>query len=454
MILFNFKEWLDLFEVFASKEERGLNISHFYREYLKPFAEALLNYSKKNINYLNKDQFNEINNFNSNEFNPHNIINKIGKSASIVSTVFGHPDFPTGVLNFSNVKKRSGEIIPLLKNSSGEYAFKNFNTFSDFLSFVKGHSSVAYEINTFDNFIGYLFSSRLHSVLSRIDKISKPRELLGGGEYSGEKMNFDPADHINSSKIGSNVPDKIQECLKQFFNSKALSLEKSFANYIANPNSIVNADPLTIRLKVIHYYSCKYIAEGNGEEYNIIEKLYNKFISDRNEKNKDSSRLYKQIFNFDLNKIDNSDISDSGMQSYIHRNFDSGDPIAILGLKCTAIAFYKQFISCSGDSMPDKSILQILPEKHGIKSFINENKDKIPCRKSSKIIPFDRTLAQASDDIKMKFILKLLFDLKWPSMSTMTPYHVAFNKDIITNLEICLRNMAEDIESDNTEEDL
>jgi hypothetical protein len=288
----------------------------------------------------------------------------------------------------------------------------------------------------------------------------KSKELLGGGESESGVMEFNPAEEIKRSGMGVTVPVRVQDCLKQLFASKATDLENSFKKYLTNPSTLLIADDYLLKIRILHYYSMKYLSEGTGEEYSYIEKLYNKFIQDKNEKGEEyvSPRLYKQVLNFALEEIENPDKSDAGMQSYIHRKFDEGDNIAVLGLHCAALSFYKKFVSCSSEPEPIGLVLNILPTKYGVRNFIENNKDKIACRNVAEhrkeIVFGDRPKPTANDDAKIKYLLKIIFDMSWPSLQIMTPYHKSFNDEIVSKLKQCLLSMASDIKADNLEEDL
>jgi hypothetical protein len=450
MFAFEFKNWLVLSESSASVEAQQ-RFASLNNDYILPFAEALLAHSKKNKKFLNSDQKKEIKSYIDNENEeqtPYGIagnsgdpaIYRIGRmvlplySSEFAGGMVGHTERKTLGIG-SGFLARTFNII--VKDPAGDYIFKNFPTFTDYLDWVAGRSWMkgayvarsAYPVNSFNSFIYYLIATRLQSAITKAaDKLRSNKELSTTDDEGGEMEIGGTLSH-DAPYIA--VSRDIQVCLGEFFTKAANTYLQNVQKHFASLNN-ANFDDIKARYSTWHYLICEYMKENFDKMgYDNIRNLYEKYL-ELETKGGGRGNLYRSML------MSFKNYSDLNLKNFIVEKLKNDAVVGKVGLLSTARRIYEQAAPCGVPLATQMQVIKGLPKIHGINDWFVKNKDSMLCRRRPVPASYDLPVTGAEQQ-KIDYLIDTFLDSTFPTRDTHWSNFRAFNANLAYNLEACIK---------------
>jgi hypothetical protein len=285
VIYWNFKEWLNYIESFV-RDDKLRNFTQIYDEIIKPFLNELINYSKQNPDYFKKDTggvdyLSAIEQFNS---NPEKMFNMLFSDTlgGYDRVVYSDTNFATAFNDkyLNNVKNY------LMKN--GDYRFKSFNTFEEYLQDsgrIKSvmHGAAPTIITTPEEFMISFFHKPLVNNLRRETSGGKAGQvqLTGQGEDDGGMSldDFSTGSQVTRrSELGGmahQMASDLYDCCRELYENIAKKLKKEieaervdFYNSDKNASTIKNLNNLK---KKLHKFFAAEFVSGQQESKSDYE---------------------------------------------------------------------------------------------------------------------------------------------------------------------------------------
>lgn len=469
MFDFDFKKWFYVIEA-AAPSEAHQRFAALNTQYLLPFAEAILDYSKKNKKFLTSDQKKEIKSYIDNENDeqtPYGIAGNAGDpniyrvsrmvmplySQEFAGGMAGHTERKTLGVG-SGFMARTYNLI--IKDPAGDYIFKNYPTFSDYLDWVADRSwqkgaygsRSSYPINSFNSLVYYLIATRLQSAITKAaEKMRSRKELSTTGE-EGEQI--DVGGGLSHEAPFMAIPREIQVCLGNFFDKEEKTYLSKVQKHFSTLNN-PNFDDIKARYAVWHYLICAYMKENFDKlGYENIRKLYEKFLEIETTGGTKGNLYRSMLMSF-------KNYSDTNLKSFIIEKLKNDPICGKVGLLATARRIYEQAAPCGVSDAEKMQVIKGLPAIHGIDNWFKIHKDAMVCRKRSTPAVYDLP-ANGTEQIKIEYLVATFLDSQFPTRDTHFLNFRAFNSNLAFNLRACVQahgtaQMKKSLDQDDSSEE-
>lgn len=469
MFDFDFKKWFYVIEA-AAPSEAHQRFAALNTQYILPFAEAILDHSKKNKKFLTSDQKKEIKSYIDNENDeqtPYGIAGNAGDpsiyrvsrmvmplySQEFAGGMAGHTERKTLGLG-SGFLARTYNLV--IKDPAGDYFFKNYPTFSDYLNWVASRSwqkgaygsRSSYPINSFNSFVYYLIATRLQSAITKAaEKMRARKELSTTGE-EGEQI--DVGGGLSHEAPFMAIPREIQVCLGDFFAKE----EKTYLDRVQRHFSTLNNpnfDDIKARYATWHYLICAYMKENFDKlGYENIRNLYEKFLEIEASGGAKGNLYRSMLMSF-------KNYSDNNLKNFIVEKLKNDAVVGKVGMTAVARRIYEKAVPCGSPQAVQSQVIKGLPTIHGIKDWFNTHKDAMICRKRSDPASYALPVT-GSEQTKIEYLVETFLDSQFPTRDTHWSSFRAFNSNLAFNLRACVQahgtaQMKKSLDQDDSSEE-
>ena len=316
MIKWLFKEWLYLIESYAASGKKR-NFEQLYLLLIKNFLDSLLEFGKAKPNYFKPEQEEEI--------------EKMSAGSDFLYDIlfFGTGGYTTTILNDTNYSTAFDEkyenTVKMYLKDGGDYLFKKFNTYDEYLKFagtqksVQFGSAVSILHNTKELIISTFLKPLINSYQRKV-KGSQVKQIVGDSDTEMSADSFGDKEKVTRRREEESEAmiqvAPLFECIRTIYRKISEKLKEEIQSeieglYTTKSSTIKNLPSL--KRKLHKFFAASYVSgkePGKSDieigDDNVTDSEFGKLIHNE-ERNLSSLLLLRDKFKefFNRQKIEN-----------------------------------------------------------------------------------------------------------------------------------------------------